>query len=92
MARWQFGENYERRARKALTLEDRQRARRYLDRLSEHPPPGNLNFKPMEGTNRLLWECKAGGQNRFILRRTKDEHGDLFIVEDVGRHDIYKKY
>jgi hypothetical protein len=92
MARWQFGEHYERRAKKALTLDQRIRARRYLDNLGKHPPPGNLNFKPMEGCNGLLWECKAGGQFRFILRRTRDDQGDLFIVEDVGKHDIYKRW
>jgi hypothetical protein len=46
----------------------------------------------MEGHNGILWECQSGGQNRFILRRTKDEVGDLFIVEDVGPHDIYKRH
>jgi hypothetical protein len=46
----------------------------------------------MEGHNGILWECQAGGQNRFILRRTKDNVGDLLIVEDVGPHDIYKKH
>lgn len=92
MARWQLGDKYEKRAAKSLTLNDRMRAKRYLERLSNHPPPGNLNLKPMEGHNGVLWECKAGGQNRFILRRTKDEAGDLFIVEDVGPHDIYNSY
>jgi hypothetical protein len=91
MPRWVLGDKYEKRAAKSLTLEDRMRATRYLERLSATPPPGNLNFKPMEGFNGVLWECKAGGQNRFILRRTKDEHGDLFVVENVGPHDIYKK-
>jgi hypothetical protein len=92
MARWQYGDRYEKRAAKSLTLENRQRARRYLDRLSQNPPPGNLNLKPMEGTNGLLWECKAGGQFRFILRRMRDANGDYFIVEYVGPHDIYKQY
>jgi hypothetical protein len=46
----------------------------------------------MEGFNREIWEMKAGGQNRFILRRTKDAVGDLFVVEDVGPHDIYNTW
>jgi hypothetical protein len=91
MARWQLGSKYEKRAAKRLTINDRMRAKRYLERLSDDPPPGNLNFKPMEG-HETLWECRAGGQYRFILRRTSDADGDLFIVEDIGPHDIYKKY
>jgi hypothetical protein len=92
MARWVKGANYQRRAAKSLTLDDRRRADRYLEKLSRNPPPGNLNFKPMAGTNGVLWECKAGGQNRFILRRAKDDAGDYFVVEDVGPHDIYNDY
>jgi len=92
MARWQLGANYERRAAKALTPADRKRAMRYLENLSRHPPPANLGFRVLQGTNGELWECRAGGQNRFILRRTKDDAGDLFIVEDVGPHDIYDRY
>jgi hypothetical protein len=92
MARWQYGENYKKRASKNLTFNDRRRAERFLENLSRHPPPSNLRLRPMEGHNGILWECQAGGQNRFILRRTKDEVGDLFIVEDVGPHDIYKRH
>jgi hypothetical protein len=92
MARWQLGERYGKRAKKALTLEQRFTAKRYLDKLARDPPPGNLGFRPMEGHNGLLWECRAGGQNRFILRRTQDEQGTLFVVEDVGPHDIYGDY
>ncbi len=92
MARWQLGENYERRAAKQLTFKDRNRARRFLEMLGRQPVPGSLNLKPMEGCNRVLWECRAGGQNRFILRLQKDEAGVYFIVEDVGPHDIYKRY
>lgn len=92
MARWQLGENYKRRAKKSLTFQDQLRAARYLERLGEHPSPGNLGLKPLEGTNGKLWECRAGGQNRFILRRESDDKGHYFIVEDVGPHDIYRKY
>jgi hypothetical protein len=45
----------------------------------------------MEG-HEDIWEMKAGGQNRFILRRMKDEIGDYFLVIDVGPHDIYGSY
>lgn len=92
MARWQHGARYQKRAAKNLTLDQRRIANRYLQKLAQNPVPGNLGFKPMEGHNGLLWECRAGGQNRFILRRTADEHGTLFIVEDVGPHDIYGDY
>ena len=92
MARWQLGDRYEKRARKSLTLDQRRIAKRYLNNLAKNPVPGNLGFKPMEGHNGLPWECRAGGQNRFILRRTTDTHGTLFIVEDVGPHDIYGVY
>lgn len=92
MARWQLGEHYKKRAQKSLTLQDRLRAERFLIDLSDNPPPSRLRLKPMEGHNGILWEMRAGGQNRFILRRTKDHDGDLLIVEDVGPHDIYKSY
>ena len=89
MARWQLGDRYEKRAAKALTLDQRMTAKRYLDKLSKDPVPGNLNFKPMGGQGGVIWECRAGGQFRFLIRKTRDQHGTLFIVEDVGPHDIY---
>jgi hypothetical protein len=92
MARWQYGADYKRRATKQLSFKNQERARRYLDMLARNPVPGVLKLKPMEGWKRELWECHAGGQNRFILRLAKDEIGVYFIVEDVGPHDIYKQY
>ena len=92
MARYVKGDRYEKRACKSLRQEDRFRADRFLLKLGENPPPSMLNLRPMEGHNGILWEMKAGGQNRFILRRCKDERGDYFIVEDVGPHDIYDKW
>lgn len=89
MARWQLGARYEKRAKKALTVDQRRRAMTYLQKLSGEPVPGNLNFKPMQGQNGEIWECKAGGQFRFLLRRTEDAEGTLYIVENVGPHDIY---
>ncbi len=89
MARYVKGDKYEKRAKKNLRPEDRQRAEKMLCRLAEHPPQSILNLKPMEGHNGVLWEMKAGGGNRFILRRAKDKTGDYFVVEDVGSHDIY---
>ncbi|MBI1206698.1 MAG: hypothetical protein GC191_05330 [Azospirillum sp.] len=90
--RWQKGEYYDKRAAKQLRVEDVERAERWLEKLTETPPPGDLKLKPMEGHNRVLCEARAGGQNRFILRLTRDGVGPLFIVEDVGPHDIYKKH
>ncbi|WP_299437277.1 hypothetical protein [uncultured Rhodospira sp.] len=92
MARWVKGDKYDKRAAKHLRLEDRRRADRFLEKLSETPPDTALNLKPMEGHNGELWEMKAGGQNRFILRRVRDDQGGYFVVEDVGPHDIYKGY
>jgi hypothetical protein len=86
MPRLVLSDKYQKAVRR-LTVDDRMRAKRYLDRLVQSPPPGNLNFKPMEGWNGVLWECRAGGQNRFILRRQKDEVGDYFLVDDIGPHD-----
>jgi len=90
--RWAKGQYYDKRAAKQLRAEDVERAERWLAKLTGTPPPGDLKLKPMEGHNRVLWEARAGGQNRFILRLTKDEVGSLFVVEDVGPHDIYTKY
>jgi mRNA-degrading endonuclease RelE of RelBE toxin-antitoxin system len=91
MPRYRFGEKLEKRAKK-ISPNNWKRAQRFLRRLEQNPPDHSLNFKPMEGHNRELWEMKAGGQFRFILRRVRDEEGDLFIVEDVGPHAIYDKY
>ena len=92
MARWQRGKDYEKRAAKQLSHKNRSRAEKYLEMLGRNPVPGHLKHKPMEGWNGELWECHAGGQNRFILRKVKDAAGVYFIVEDVGPHDIYKRY
>jgi hypothetical protein len=84
MARWQFGERYEQRAAASLSTEDCERARRFLSWLSLGPPHLNLDLKPVDGYDGMLWECRAGGKNKCILRRANDEIGELFIVEDVG--------
>lgn len=92
MARYVKGDKYEKLAGKNLRREDRERAEDMLLKLAKHPPPSDLKLKPMEGHNGILWEMRAGGQNRFILRRCKDEKGDYFVVEDVGPHDIYGEW
>ena len=38
-----------------------------------------------------LWEARIDRRYRLILRLDQDEKGSLFILEDAGPHDIYKK-
>ena len=91
MARWFVDPRVEKKLKKRLRREDIARAKRFLGRLSQQPPPASLNLHPMQGHDDL-WEMKAGGQNRFILKRMKDETGDYFLVIDVGPHDVYGDY
>ena len=84
MARWQLGKRYEQRAATSLDIEDRLRASRFLNLLSLSAPHIKLQLRQIDGYEGVLWECRAGGQNKCILRSTRDEAGDLFIVEDVG--------
>lgn len=87
MARYIKGERYDERARTALPPDDRVRADRALKRLGEDPPPPEIGLRPIDGHGGALWEMRAGGRNRFILRRCRDRSGDLFVVVDVGPYD-----
>jgi hypothetical protein len=90
MARWQFGEHFEHRAAKSLSAEDCERARLFLNRLSTSPPHPDLGLQPVHGYDNILWECRAGGQNKCILRRVADELGAIFIAEDIGPYFVYR--
>lgn len=91
MARYIKGERYDERAKAALPPDDRVRADRALKRLGEDPPPPEIGLRPIDsqgdGQDGVLWEMRAGGRNRFILRRCRDRCGDLFVVVDVGPYD-----
>jgi hypothetical protein len=86
VARYVKSSRFDERAKRALPPDDRVRADRWLKRLGENPPPDEIGLHPLEGQDGLLWEMKAGGANRFILRRCRDRSGDYFLVEDVGFH------
>lgn len=92
MARWVRGDSFNKRAARVLQSSDISRMERYLKWLGHEHPPAQLGLKPMEGHNGVLWEARAGGQNRMILRLEQDEEGQFFVVIDVGRHDIYAEY
>ncbi len=85
--RYVKSDRFDARAVESLPPGDRVRADRALKRLGESPIPVELDFRPLElGGVAVagLWSVKAGGSNRFILRREQDRRGPFFIVEDVG--------
>ncbi|WP_207457220.1 hypothetical protein [Azospirillum sp. SYSU D00513] len=87
MARYVKSDRFDERVKRALPPDERVRADRTLKRLGENPPPAEIELRPMEGQDGLLWEMRAGGANRFILRRCRDREGDYFLVEDVGSYE-----
>lgn len=91
MARWRRGADFERRVSKLGRPDLPKRVAAALKKLSENPPPSSIRLKPMEG-RKDLWEARVDQGWRLILKRTKDEQGDYFVVLDIGPHDILKRY
>jgi len=87
--RYVKSDRYDDRAARSLPPDDRVRADRALKRLGEDPTPPELDLRPVEGRDGLLWVMKAGGTNRFILRRGGHKGTPCFFVEDVGPYPSY---
>ncbi|MBP2311327.1 hypothetical protein [Azospirillum soli] len=87
--RYVKSDRYDDRAARNLPPDDRVRADRALKRLGEDPTPPELDLCPMEEQRGLLWTMKAGGANRFILRRGEHRETPCFFVEDVGPYPNY---
>ena len=87
--RYVKSDRYDDRAVCSLPPDDRVRADRALKRLGENPTPPELDLRPMEGQGGVLWTMKAGGANRFILRRGEHRGTPCFFVEDVGPYPNY---
>lgn len=87
--RYVKGDRYDDRAARSLPPDDRVRADRALKRLGEDPTPPELDLRPMEEQDGVLWLMKAGGTNRFILRRGEHRGAPCFFVEDVGPYPNY---
>ncbi|MFD1626492.1 hypothetical protein [Azospirillum griseum] len=85
--RYVKSDRFDARAMEQLPPDDRVRADRALKRLGDYPIPVELDIRPLSGgglDSVGLWTIKAGGTNRFILRRDQDRRGPHFVVEDVG--------
>lgn len=87
--RYVKSDRYDDRAARSLPPDDRVRADRALKRLGEDPTPPELDLRPMDGNGDCLWVMKAGGTNRFILRRGEHRGVPCFFVEDVGPYQSY---
>ena len=90
MARYVETERF-RRGLAKLSPEDRKKARRALEKLGEDPPRPSLNLEKLQG-HEALWSGRVDRGHRLILRLGEDEEGDLFFVEDIGPHDVYRKW
>ncbi len=85
--RYVKSDRFDARAADQLPPDDRVRADRALKRLGDYPIPVELDIRSLSGgglDSVGLWTIKAGGNNRFILRRDQDRRGPHFVVEDVG--------
>jgi plasmid maintenance system killer protein len=52
--------------------------------------PG-LHFEKLAGY-RALFSIRMGRGWRILLRREQDDAGDLYAIEDIGPHDVYRRF
>lgn len=73
-----------------LTGADQKRVLKALDQFKDNHLRPSLRFKKMRGY-RDLYEISAsqgGGALRVVMRRLTDEGGDLYLLMNVGTHDV----
>jgi mRNA-degrading endonuclease YafQ of YafQ-DinJ toxin-antitoxin module len=63
---------------------------RKLELLQNNPEHNSLRTQKLRGTYKNWRESSVSMGIRVIWRYNED--GDVILVEDVGRHDILKKY
>jgi len=61
-----------------------------LEILQNNPNHNSLRTQKLRGTYKNWYESSVSMSIRLIWRFSRDR--DIIIVEDVGRHDILKKY
>jgi hypothetical protein len=63
---------------------------RALVNLMERPELRGLNFEPLAGRPGFF-TIRANLNFRILLRKMDDAEGTNYAVEDVDKHDIYKR-
>jgi len=63
---------------------------RKIDLLRENPEHGSFRRQRLRGTYKGWYEASVSMGIRFVWRYSRNK--TLIIVEDIGRHDIMKKY
>ncbi len=65
-------------------------ATRALQKFIENPGRPGLHFEAIEG-RAGFFSIRANLNFRILLQKAKDADGELYIAEDVGPHDIYRR-
>jgi mRNA-degrading endonuclease RelE of RelBE toxin-antitoxin system len=73
-----------------FTESEREIIRSKLGILQENPEHNSLRKQKLHGTYKTWFESSVSMGIRVIWRYNRDK--TVIIVEDVGRHDILKKY
>ena len=73
-----------------LSSEDRKRAHKAILRFLGNPSLPGLNFEPIHGEP-SLFSIRASRAIRIVLRRDRDEQGDVWVAVNVGSHSVYRR-
>ena len=68
----------------------RKQATRALQKFMDEPRRPGLHFEPIAG-RAGFFSIRANLNFCILLQKTKDADGELYIAEDVGPHDIYRR-
>ncbi len=78
------------RAFKRLPDDIQERATKSLERFIANPRHPGLNFEALRG-HPGLFSIRVNQGWRILLRRDQDGEGEIYVVADIGPHDVYRR-
>jgi len=66
------------------------RAEKALVRFQENPQAHGLNFERVKSMGDY-YSIRINLQFRILLRRERDDEGELFAAVDMGTHQVYRR-
>lgn len=75
---------------KDLDRKPRERVYKTIDKFQNNPSLPGLNLEKLSG-HESLWSIRITGGDRILLSKAQDEEGEIWVFENAGPHDIYRR-
>lgn len=75
---------------KRLDRASRERVEQAIKRFELDPSHPGLRLEKLGG-GESAWSIRVAGGDRILLTKMRDDQGEVWIIEDAGPHDVYRR-